>query len=127
MEPLEARWLWLQERVDTTLNSADQGTKFHPRRRFDELLMMLPLRVGLMTSLGAREHRTERDTGDASLTSFFPQQAMYLLWHRRSRQMTTILATVFVLGEREGSAALLTHQRSYLTKAQPVPWRGNFV
>ena len=32
--------------------------------------MMLPLRIGvcLLTSLGAEEHRTERDNGDASLT-----------------------------------------------------------
>ena len=41
--------------VDTALNSADLGTKFHHRRRFDELLMMLPLRIGVgrVTCLGA--------------------------------------------------------------------------
>ena len=67
---LEARWLWLQERtrakelhvgtVDTALDSANLGTP----RRFDELLLTLLLRigVGLVTSLGAEEHRTERDT-----------------------------------------------------------------
>ena len=49
--------------VDTTLNSAGLGTKFHPRRRLDELLMMVLLRigVGLMPSPGAEEHRTELD------------------------------------------------------------------
>ena len=68
MKYLEARWLWLQQQtrakglhvgtVDTELNSADLVTKFHPRRRFVELLMMLPLKVaiGLMTSPGAEGH-----------------------------------------------------------------------
>ena len=54
---LEARWLWLQERtrakvlhvvtVATALNSADLSTKFNPGRRFDELLMMFLLRIGV--------------------------------------------------------------------------------
>ena len=65
MKYLEACWLWLQQQtrakelhvgtVDTELNSADLVTKFHPRRRFVWLLMMLPHKVaiGLMTGLGA--------------------------------------------------------------------------
>ena len=80
---LEARWLWLQERtrakelhvgmVDTTRSSADLGTKFRPRRRFDVLRMRFPLGigVGLMTSPGAEVDRAERGNGDASLTTIF--------------------------------------------------------
>ena len=95
---LEGRWLWLQERtraeelhvgtVEIALNSDDLGTKFHPRRRFDEL-MILPVRigVGLMTSLGEEGHRTERDNGDALWTSF-TQQAVGLLWYGRQCKMT---------------------------------------
>ena len=60
--------------VDTVLNSADLSTEFHSRRRRDELLMMLPLKigVGLETTLGAEEHRTEDANGeyrDGSLAS----------------------------------------------------------
>ena len=57
MKHLGARWLWLQERtrakvlhvvtVATALNSADLSTKFNPGRRFDELLMMFLLRIGV--------------------------------------------------------------------------------
>ena len=62
-------------KLDATLNSADLGTKFHPAQRFDKLLMMFLLRigVGLVTGLGAEGHRTERGDGenrDASLTSY---------------------------------------------------------
>ena len=94
---LEARWHWLQERtrstelhvgtVDTTVNSA-LGTKFHPRRRFDELLLMLPLGIGVfLMSLVAEEHRTERDNCDALVISY--SSAMDLLWRGRQCKMTT--------------------------------------
>ena len=82
---LEACWLWLQERtrakqphvgkVDTALNSADLGTEFHPRLRFAELLMMLPLGigVGLISSYGAEElsmDRADRENRFVSSTSY---------------------------------------------------------
>ena len=31
--------------IDTTLNTSDLCTKFHPRKRFDELLAMIPVKV----------------------------------------------------------------------------------
>ena len=89
MKYLEARWLWLQQQtrakglhvgtVDTELNSADLVTKFHPRRRFVELLMMLPLKVaiGLMTSPGAEVHDTKLEDGwnrEGLTTSDLPER-----------------------------------------------------
>ena len=61
--------------VDTALNSADLGTKFHPRRRFAELLMMLPLGIGLglISSYGAEElsmDRADRENRFVSSTSY---------------------------------------------------------
>ena len=54
---------------DIALNRVDLDTKFHFRRRFDELLMFsLRIRVCMIVGLGAQERRTERDNGDASLT-----------------------------------------------------------
>ena len=82
---LEVRWLWLQEQtrekelhvgtVDTAHNSSDLGTKFHPRRRFEELLMMLPLKigVGLISSYGAEglsKDRADGENRDVSPTGY---------------------------------------------------------
>ena len=57
MKHLETRWLWLQgwDRakevvigvIDTSLNTADLGTKHHPAKRQHELIAMLPVMVGL--------------------------------------------------------------------------------
>ena len=92
----EACWLWLQERtraqephvgtVDTALNSADLGTKFHPRRRFEELLMMLPLGigVGLISSYGAEElsmDRADRENRYVSSTNYL-SYVVDLPWFR---------------------------------------------
>ncbi len=54
---LETRYLWIQDRVrrkqleigaiDTSLNTSDLGTKFHPRSRLEELLQMMPLVIGM--------------------------------------------------------------------------------
>ena len=54
---LEARWLWLQDRVrsgdvrvgcvDTALNTSDLGTKLLVKKRFEELICMMPIRVGI--------------------------------------------------------------------------------
>lgn len=50
---IEARSFWLQERVresylevgtvDTSHNTSDLGTKFHPMARFQDLVAMMPV------------------------------------------------------------------------------------
>ena len=53
---VEARYLWVQDRVrkkqfsvgsiDTSHNTADFGTKFHSGERLQELVRMMPIVVG---------------------------------------------------------------------------------
>ena len=53
---MEARYLWVQDRVrkkqfsvgsiDTSHNTADLGTKFHSGERLRELMRMMPIVVG---------------------------------------------------------------------------------
>ncbi len=33
--------------IDTSLNTSDLGTKFHPRARLEDLLQMMPLTIGM--------------------------------------------------------------------------------
>jgi hypothetical protein len=72
---LEARWLWIQERVrsgdvvvgcvDTSLNTSDLGTKFLTKRRFEELLAMMPLRLGVgLLAIGKAEGKRTEDEED---------------------------------------------------------------
>ena len=126
---LEAGWLWLQERaltkephvgtIDTTLNSADLGTKFHPRRRFNELLMILPLRIGVGL-VGGEEQSIVRGNGDASFTKYFSTRRLHAqqCCGRQSSSARTC-----------ASVALPTHHRSCQTvgKAPPVLRDGSLL
>lgn len=79
---LEARWLWIQERVrsgdvvidcvDTSLNTSDIGTKFLTKRRFEELIAMMPLRlgIGLLAVGGVEGKETKNEDEGSSGTNF---------------------------------------------------------
>ena len=53
---LDIKYLWIQgavrdgklsiEKIDTSLNTVDLGTKYHPSSRHHELIAMMPFRIG---------------------------------------------------------------------------------
>ena len=97
---LEARWLWVQERtrakeplvgtVDAALNSTDLGTKFHLRRRFEELQMMLPLRIGvwLISSYGAEGLSMDRADSENRDVSFIDKLSLSTWWIFRGMEIS---------------------------------------
>ena len=68
--------------VDAALNSTDLGTKFHLRRRFEELLMMLPLRIGvwLISSYGAEVLSMDRADSENRDVSFIDKLSLSTWW-----------------------------------------------
>ena len=132
---LEARWLWPQERtrakephvgtVDTTLNGTDLGTKLHPRRRCEELLMMLPLRIGvwLIPSYGAEGLSMDRADSENRDVSFIDKLSLSTWWICRGMEISIGLllgrhcvAYTPGVAPKDEDAVLVKN-----AKAQPVP------
>ena len=63
MKHMAAKHLWIQEvvrqgivdvtTIDTLRNAADLGTKYHPERRLQELLQMMPVAIGFDLAPGS--------------------------------------------------------------------------
>ena len=77
---LDIKYLWIQgairdgklsvEKIDTSLNTADLGTKYHPSTRHHELIAMMPFKIGKEQEQGSATVSCMLTISDAEFGAF---------------------------------------------------------